>query len=334
LSPASLLVLGFDGPELPSDVARLLSQGLAGVCLFADNIVGAEQVRSLCAEIRTAAAPLPPPLIAVDQEGGKVQRLRKLGSNYPPAREVGARGPLAAREIGLAIGKELASLGFNLDFAPVLDVDSNPANPIIADRAFGSDPDTVTACGLAFAEGLAEAGILPCGKHFPGHGDASLDSHKALPVIEADRETLWRRELLPFQAAVSAGVPMLMSAHCVYPALDPYLPATLSRAVLTSLLRQDLGFQGIVVSDELHMQAIRDRFSPGETLLLGVEAGLDLFLYCGDVEDNLAFCETFERLVRDRQVPLDAVEQSAARVMGLRRKLQEGPQGAKGLAPV
>lgn len=311
-------MLGFDGPSLPDWTAAMLRRGLAGVCLFARNIVDAGQVRDLCRRVREAAAGLPPPLVAVDQEGGRVQRLRRVAPLHPPMREVGAAGADAAREEGRAIGLEVAALGFNLDFAPVLDVDSNPANPIIGDRSFSSDPATVASCGAAFIEGLRSTGVVACGKHFPGHGDASLDSHLDLPVIGVDRDTLLTRELVPFAAAVRSGLGMMMTAHCVYPAIDPALPATLSRAVITGLLRDRLGFEGCVITDDLAMKAIGDRFDPEDVLRLGLDAGVDLFLQCGAGGEGAALAERLERLVADGVVPEARVEASAARVLAIR----------------
>ncbi len=318
---SALFILGFDGPTLPDDVKGLLARGLAGVALFARNLVDADQVRGLCRAIREAARDHPPPIIAVDEEGGRVQRLRRIVGAFPAAREVGKGGAEAARKAGAAIGGALRDLGFNLDFAPVLDVDSNPANPIIGDRAFSPDPDEVARCGVAFLEGLQATGVLACGKHFPGHGDAAADSHLDLPVITSDPDTLKRREVPPFEAAVRAGLPMVMTAHCLYPALDPDHPATLSRRIVGGLLREDLGFDGCVVTDDLGMKAISDRFAPEEVVARGIEAGVDLFLHCGTGGEGLALVETLEDLVRRGAVSRGRVEAAVRRVEGLRRRL-------------
>ncbi len=317
----SSFILGFDGPTLPDDVKDLLGRGLAGVALFARNLVDAEQVRDLCRAIREAAVGRPPPIIAVDEEGGRVQRLRRIIGEFPAAREVGKSGAEAARQAGAVIGAALRGLGFNVDFAPVLDVDSNPANPIIGDRAFSPDPDEVARCGVAFLEALQRTGVLACGKHFPGHGDAAADSHVDLPVIDADPDTLSRREVLPFKAAIRAGLSMVMTAHCLYPALDPDRPATLSRRVVGGLLREGLGFDGCVVTDDLGMKAISDRFTPEEVVVLGMEAGVDLFLHCGVGGEGGRLVETLEALVGRGVVSRERVEVSARRIARLRRDL-------------
>jgi beta-N-acetylhexosaminidase len=311
-------MIGFDGPLLPAEVASLLSRGLAGVALFGRNIVDRAQVADLCRAVRDAARGLPPPLVAVDEEGGRVQRLKRICPVVPPMREVGAAGPGAAAAEGAAIGRELAALGFNLDFAPVLDVDTNAANPVIGDRAFSGDADAVAACAVAFARALESEGVRACGKHFPGHGDAAADSHLDLPVIAAGADTLAVRELRPFEAAVRAGIGIVMTAHCVYPAIDAALPATLSRAHVTGLLRGRLGFGGVVVTDDLGMKAIEGRWGPDEVLGLGLDAGVDLFLHCGPRGEGIALGERLRRLVADGAVARERVVASAGRVMALR----------------
>jgi beta-N-acetylhexosaminidase len=190
----------------------------------------------------------------------------------------------ALKALGQRMGTELAEWGFDIDFAPVLDVHTNPANPIIGDRAFGETPEVVAARALAFAEGLQAAGILPCGKHFPGHGDTATDSHLALPRLDFAMERLREIELAPFVAAIAAGVPMLMTAHVVFASLDSAVPATLSPAVVTGLLRNELGYQGVVISDDLDMRAIADNFSVGEAAVAAIDAGCDVLLLCRSLE--------------------------------------------------
>jgi len=320
-SACGLFVLGFEGLVLPAAIAEWLSRGLAGVALFSRNIADPEQVRSLCRAVREAARGGPPPIIAVDEEGGRVQRLRDLIGRFPPARVLGREGPGAARAAAASIGAGLRDLGFNVDFAPVLDVDSNPANPIIGDRAFSSDPSSAARLAVAFLEGLRSAGIQGCGKHFPGHGDADADSHFDLPEIRADRDTLESRELVPFRAAVEAGVGLLMTAHCVYPALDPDLPATLSRPILCGILRERLGFDGCVISDDLGMKAIAERFSTEEVLVRGLEAGVDLFLHCGAGPESFGLIDALQSLLDRGEVHPDQVRRAQARVHALRDRL-------------
>jgi beta-N-acetylhexosaminidase len=210
----------------------------------------------------------------------------------------------------------------------VLDVDSNGANPIIGDRAFGGEPAAAAACALAFAAGLGDEGVCACGKHFPGHGDASADSHVELPVIPADLATLLRRELVPFAAAAAAGIPMIMTAHCLYPALDPDVPATLSPAVVRGLLRERLGYDGVVVTDDLGMKAIADRFAPADVLRRGLDAGVDLFLHCGAAGEGLALAAELSRGLAAATLPADRALAAAARVRRLREGLAGSPRPA------
>src|SRR5262249_47601889 len=212
-----------------------------------------------------------PPLIGVDQEGGRVMRLPAPALALPPMRELGSAGDLSlVRRAARAVAAELRAIGFTMNFAPVLDVDSNPANPIIGDRAFGHDPRSVMRAGVAFLQGLQDKGVLACGKHFPGHGDTDVDSHLDLPVVRHDRKRLDASELPPFRAASGAGVAALMTAHLVCEALDPGIPATFSRAICGSLLRAEIGFEGLLVSDDLEMNAIAARWPVEEAAVESV----------------------------------------------------------------
>lgn len=257
--------------------------------LFARNIAGTAEVAALVRELRALwPAGGPPPLIAVDQEGGPVQRLKPPTcpefTAIPAMREAAlALGTEGLRRLGAEVGRQLAAVGFNLDFAPVLDVDTNPDNPIIGARAFGATQQVVSSSALAFASGLADGGVLPCGKHFPGHGDTAVDSHLALPVLRHGRERLEAVELAPFRAAVASGMPLLMTAHIVYAALDAELPATLSPKVVPELLRGALGYDGVVITDDLEMKAIAERFDVDAVARGVLAADVDLLLVCHEV---------------------------------------------------
>ncbi|HEX7524094.1 MAG TPA: beta-N-acetylhexosaminidase [Candidatus Deferrimicrobium sp.] len=299
---ASPLWVGFDGKSLPASLSRWLAGGqVGGVVLYSRNIESPAQVRALCHGIRSAAGRGNPlPLIAVDQEGGRVARFKDPPFTwFPPARACSlfcCRNEAVAETVGAATAAELRAVGIDVNFAPVLDVDSNPANPVIGDRAFSEDPHTAAALGIAFAKGSLSRGILPVGKHFPGHGDTSADSHKELPIVRAGRQTLLRRELLPFRRAARAGIPALMTAHVMYPSLDRALPATLSRKILHDLLRKRLRFRGAVISDALEMKAIADRYGIGEAAVLAMTAGCDVVLVCRGENEQ---AETIDRLTRE-----------------------------------
>jgi beta-N-acetylhexosaminidase len=228
--------------------------------------------------------------------------------------------PDLTREAAALLGQQLKRLGFNLNLAPVLDVDTNPDNPIIGDRSFSAEPEVVTLHGLAFIKGLQEAGVAACAKHFPGHGDTALDSHLTLPVVTHDLKRLDRVELAPFRAAMDQ-VLTVMTAHVLYPTIDPRMPASLSRPVIMGLLRQRLGFQGVVISDALEMKAIAEHYGTEDAVCLAIEAGCDALLLCAGVEQAL---EAYEALVRraERNAEFSGVlAQAAARSLATRKKL-------------
>lgn len=290
----AVLVGGFDGTVLPDETRARLSAGhLAGVIAFRRNLVlrdGAVDLDALCALTRAVAdAPSPQglrPVFAIDQEGGRVARLGSPFLRLPPMRRLGRAGDLGLTErCGAALGAELYALGVTLDFAPVCDVDSNPDNPVIGDRAFSDAPEAVSAHAVAFLRGMQSAGVAACAKHFPGHGDTSTDSHLTLPVLPHARERLDAVELAPFRAAFAAGVATVMTAHVRFDALDPDVPATLSPKVIAGLLRGELAAGRddlVIVSDDLLMRAVADTWDVAEAAVAAVAAGCDLVLVCAD----------------------------------------------------
>lgn len=297
-----LLWVGFEGTQAPAPLREALAAGRYGATIvFARNLVGGgkdadgrrvpvdvEAALALTEGLHVAAPDGTPAFIAVDQEGGTVQRVREPATVWPPMmahdRFAEPRDVEMARAVGEAMGREVAALGFDIDFAPVLDVHTNEANPVIGMRAFGRTADVVARRALAFAEGMAAAGVLTCGKHFPGHGDTHLDSHLALPRIDHGLERLRQVELAPFAAAAAAGIPMFMTAHVVFAALDPSRPATMSPVVITELLRKELGYRGLIVSDDLDMKAIADHHGVADAAVAAIRAGCDVLLLCKDPE--------------------------------------------------
>lgn len=279
-----VLCVGFPGRELPAVLAqRLRDDALGGVILFKRNVGTIDEVAALVSEVH-AASPSRTPLVAIDQEGGRVARLGAPIVKLPPMRRLAEQNdPALTERAGRVLGAQLAACGINVDFAPVLDVDTNPDNPIIGDRSFGRDAETVITHALAFARGLQASGVASCGKHFPGHGDTDLDSHLALPRIAHDRARLDRVELAPFRAARGV-VPSIMTAHVVFDALDREVPATLSKRVITGLLREELGYDGVIVSDDLEMKAVFDRWGVAESAVRAIEAGCDLVLVCSRLD--------------------------------------------------
>lgn len=333
-----LLTVGFDGPALPDELAaRIAASEVGGVMLFRPNIAGPVEVATLVGAIRAAAlvGPAPPCLVAVDQEGGLVQRLRAPLTVWPDMLSVAAAGDVEQTfRVGLALGTELAALGIGWDFAPVLDVHTNPANPVIGNRAFGTTPEAVTAHALAFWRGLRAAGLVGCGKHFPGHGDTRTDSHLDLPVVEHAVERLRRVELAPFVAAARAGIDSIMTAHVLYPALDRERPATLSRRILTDLLRGELGFAGVIVSDDLGMKAVADRYPIEELAVMAVSAGADVLLIREPADRQR---RAFEALVHAAERDADLrgrIEASAARVATMKAACKVGAPRAADVSSI
>jgi beta-N-acetylhexosaminidase len=330
-----LLSVGFDGTTVPLDLrARIEASEVGGVMLFRPNISGAGQVAALVGALRDAAPTDLPLLVSIDQEGGLVMRLRGLATDWPPMLAVGSAGdPARTQQVGRALGEELAALGIGWDFAPVLDVHTNPANPVIGNRAFGVTPEAAATHALAFWRGLRGAGVVGCGKHFPGHGDTRTDSHLELPVVEHDLARLRAVEMEPFAAAAKAGMESIMTAHVLYPALDPDRPATLSRRILTDLLRGELGFGGVIVSDDLGMKAVADRYPIDELAVGCIEAGADHLLVREPAARQSAAHAALVRAAEARADFRARVEESAARVAALKAACRVGPPAPSAMLP-
>lgn len=317
-----MLLVGFHGTELPPDLRDRLQRGqVGGVVHFSRNLVDLDQVCALNGAILDAvAAPLPPPFIALDQEGGRVQRLREPLTRIPPMALVGdaADADLAAR-IGEVIGAELEALGFNLDFAPCADLRTNPQNNVIGDRSFGADPAQVARLAGAVAAGLTISGIIPCFKHFPGHGDTFADSHEQLPTVAHDIETLRRREIDVFARLLRTAAPMVMTAHLLIPAIDTHHPITLSEQGISQLLRRTLRYGGVVISDDLEMAAIADHHTPEEIATRGLRAGLDILLFCHSADRQQVAFETLVRLGEANPADRERIAMAAGRIRFLKQ---------------
>ncbi|HET6339164.1 MAG TPA: beta-N-acetylhexosaminidase [Polyangiales bacterium] len=323
-----LLWIGFEGTTAPAALRAKLASGAVGATvIFKRNLVLDNEVCdldalvALNASLHVATADGTPALIAVDQEGGTVQRVRAPATIWPPmlAHDGITDDEATAQQVGLAMGQELRAFGFDIDFAPVLDIHTNAANPVIGERAFGTTPDTVARRALAYARGLDEAGILSCGKHFPGHGDTATDSHLELPRVDHAWDRLEAIELAPFARAAEAKLPMLMTAHVVFAVLDEARPATLSDTVITGLLRKRLHYDGVIVSDDLDMHAITANVGAADAAVAAIRAGCDVLLLCRD-EANQAAAE--ESLLRAAETDSDLrarIGESAARVRAMKR---------------
>lgn len=319
-------MVGFAGRELDPGFEELLDEGIFGAILFARNIGTAEEVADLCRRIkRRASAPI---ALALDQEGGRVARLRGPPfTALPPMREIGARADIdLAERCGRLLAFELRAVGFDWNFAPVLDVDSNPKNPVIGDRALHSEASQVARMGVALARGQESGGVASCGKHFPGHGDTASDSHLTLPRLPHDMQRLRSVELVPFRAYAEAGLAALMTAHVIFEAVDPGVPATMSRRVLEDVLRGELGFEGVIVSDDLEMKAIADNYPLEEAVVRGTIAGVDLFLVCEHPSLQHRAIAALVRAVESGVVPRRRIEESVRRLDALAAKFAHPPE--------
>lgn len=276
-----LLAVGFDGTALPEAVAALAAEsGLGGVVVFRRNCPDLDTVLALTAAARRLG---PDVLVLVDHEGGRVHRLPPPFTHFPPAATIGRAGyPVLAAAVARAMARELRAAGFDSGLTPVLDCLTDRESVAIGDRAYGTDPEVVAACGVAFVKAALAEGLVPVAKHFPGHGRTPLDSHLVLPEVDAPRSELERTELAPFRRALDAGCPAVLVAHVRYPALDPDWPASLSPAIVGDLLRGRLGFRGLVLSDDLEMGAVRDRWGVDGAAVKFLLAGGDLALVCRD----------------------------------------------------
>ncbi len=331
-----LLLVGFHGTDVPEELRAFIAEGrIGGVILFARNVESPAQVARLTASLQDIAreAGLPPLWISIDQEGGMVARLTEGVALMPGNMAVAATGdPSLAYEAALVAGRELRALGINMNYAPVLDVNNNAANPVIGVRSYGESPERVAAFGAEAIRGHAAAGVAATAKHFPGHGDTSVDSHLDLPLVGHDRARLDAVELAPFRRAIAEGVDLIMTAHVRFPAIEPNgLPATLSPAVLTGLLRGELGFDGIITTDCMEMKAIADFYGTVEASVLAVAAGADQVLVSHTLEQQRGALRALEAAVLDGRIPAERIEAAARRSLRLkaaRGVLVSGVSGA------
>src|SRR5262245_55078865 len=329
-----LLIAGFDGHQVSPELRSLAREfGLGGVILFARNVVEPEQV----AEMAFEAARLTPDLpcwVSVDQEGGRVARLKSPFTEWPPMATLGRSGDVAlAGRFARALAAELKSVGVTLDYAPVLDIHTNPKNPVIGDRALAETAEHVARLGAAIVRALQTEGIAACGKHFPGHGDTSTDSHVELPLVEHPPERLREVEFAPFRAAIDAGVATIMTAHVLVPSLDDTAPATLSERIVTDVLRTELGYQGVILSDDLEMKAIAKEYAVPSAAVMAIQAGCDGMLICsGDHATQAASLEAIVHAVEAERIRVARVEDALARQQRAKERFLASAVGARPLA--
>ncbi|MBZ6495070.1 beta-N-acetylhexosaminidase [Natrinema longum] len=321
-----LFVVGFDGTELTADLRTLITERQCGnVVYFSRNVETPTQVATLTDRLRRLVleeGPGVPPFVMADQEGGVVSRLG-WGTELPSQMCIGASGdPTLARTAGEAVAGELAALGINFNLAPVLDVNNNPRNPVIGVRSFGEDPERVGELGVELALGMQSRGVIACGKHFPGHGDTSADSHHELPVVDHDRERLADVEFAPFRRAIDAGLDAIMTTHVSFPAITetPSTPATVSAAVQRRVLRDELGFDGLLVTDGMEMRAIADGVGTPEGCVRALEAGCDLLLVCHTPETQADAIDAVIDAVESGRLDEATIDTAVDRILRYKRR--------------
>jgi beta-N-acetylhexosaminidase len=323
---AQLFIVGFDGTELSRDLRDLFGRyPPGGVILFKRNLEDPDQIHRLTRELQEPGTPLPT-LVCIDQEGGRVWRLPPDFTFFPEAQALGnAEADSLAHSAAKVIAEELAAVGIHCNFAPVLDLHTNPKNPVIGDRSFGSDPVAVTALARSVLLSFRAHGIAGCGKHFPGHGDTDLDSHETLPTVSMDRKRLWSVEMEPYRMLARdtrRPLELVMTAHVRYPELDPKRPATLSRRILRGALRGQIGFDGLIVTDDLEMGAITETYGPDEAALLAFRAGADFLMFCHTPSHLPACIETLCRSLKGGETSYGRVSRSLSRIERFKKRLR------------
>lgn len=332
-----LLIGSFPATTIPVELRSLAREfGLGGVILFARNIEAPEQVAELSHDVQALATELPL-WVSVDQEGGRVARLKAPFTEWPPMAVLGRSGDeaLAAR-FASALAAELKAVGITLDYAPVLDIHTNPKNPVIGDRALAEDADVVARLGAAIIRGLQENGVAACGKHFPGHGDSSVDSHLELPIVEHPPDRIRRVECVPFRAAIKAHVAFIMTAHILVPSMDEERPATLSRRIVSDLLREELGFDGVILTDDLEMNALAATYTASEAAVQAIAAGCDGVLICralatdrsSDIEVQVEVLEALVHAVEDGGIPYGRLNDALLRQRRAKERFFAAPVAA------
>jgi len=326
----ALFMFGFGaeggGTEVTDNLRLLIERyHVGGVIYFLRNVESARQTASLSERIQELArrsGQRLPVLIAVDQEGGRVARM-EYAATFPGSMALGAVGsPEVAYRVGRVIGRELSAVGVNVNLAPVLDVNTNPGNPVIHDRSFGDEPEAVSRLGLSYARGLQDAGVAAVAKHFPGYGAAPIDPHFAPGSIDLSREELARTHVEPFRRAVEAGVDAVMTSHMIYPALDPESPGTLSRRIVSGSLRGELGFGGVVITDCMEMEAIGGVYPAGESAVRALKAGVDIVLFSHTLEKQIEAYESALKAVERGELSERDLDEKVGRVLELRSRLR------------
>ncbi len=325
-----LYIIGLQGPELlPEESQFIIKNNIGGVILFDRNIQSPQQLHKLCSQIQSLRHQMldrAPLFISIDMEGGRVQRLKAPFTQWPPVgnfKDIDSTS--LAFKFSLAMGEELKSVGINLDFAPCIDMLTNPENKVIGDRSIGTDPEHVGKIASALVRGYVKAGILSCVKHFPGHGNTFADSHFELPIEKTSLATLQERELQPFKKAFRARAEMCMTAHIKFEAIDPEWPVTLSEKFIKEILRKDLRYSKFVITDDLDMKALRNHYSIEEIPVRALQVDCDILLYCNEFDVPPQSLDAVEKALTDKKIDLKSIEEKHNNILQLKKRTLKEP---------
>lgn len=326
-----LFCIGIQGTSLKAEEASFITKNnIGGVVLFARNLESPQQIHKLCSEIqalRNQQKDKAPLFIGIDMEGGRVARLKAPFTQWPPLAKLGSLDSTSvAFKFANNMGEELKSVGINLDFAPCVDVLTNPNNTVIGDRAISNDPEQVAKISSALVRGYIKSDIIPCAKHFPGHGHTLVDSHEDLPIEEAQLSELESGALIPFKKAFRARLDMVMTAHIKFPKIDPDYPVTLSKKFLQDILRKEMRYRNIVISDDLDMKALSKHYPVEEIPVMALQAGCDILLYCNELDHPPKALEAVKKAFADKLIPAVQLEESLKRVLSLKREKITQPE--------
>jgi beta-N-acetylhexosaminidase len=324
------IFIGLSGKSLTeSEKKFIVENNIGGVTLFGRNYESPEQIRSLCAEIQSLRHKMKdrvPLFIGIDMEGGRVHRLKAPFTQWPPLKKLGdLDSPSASFSFAYCMGQELRAVGINLDYAPCIDVLTNSQNTVIGDRALSSNPELVAKHSSALIRGYMKADVVPCAKHFPGHGDTLIDSHDDLPVQDADRNRLDQVELIPFKKALKSRLQLLMTAHIRFPKIDPDWPVTLSEIFIKKLIREEFRYRGFIISDDLGMKALSAHY-PAELIpVRALQVGIDILLYCNEPETPPIALDALEKAVKNSQLSADQVTTSYKKILEWKKQTLTNP---------
>ena len=319
-----MIFAGITGTTMDTNTKNLLTKyKVGGIIFYKDNLIDPTQAVQLLNQMKSESDQKVPLLLGVDQEGGRVTRLPGGLINFPTNKEIGAiNNSQFSYHVGTMLGKELKEFGFNLDFAPVLDINSNPNNPVIGDRSYGNNSEIVSKLGIQTFKGIQSQNIIPTIKHFPGHGDTSVDSHLELPIVNKSLQQLKELELIPFEQAINSGADVVMVAHILLPKLDAAFPSSMSKNIITGILRKQLDYSGVVITDDMTMKAIIDHYSIGRAAVESVKAGSDIILVGHDYNNIVETISSLKIAVQKGEITEQRINESVSRILKLKKKYE------------